>query len=141
MAAVIRAFRFPEDYDDTLRLWSSVGQGVRLGRSDTLEEIAKKAARDPDLFLVAANEGRIIGAVIGGYDGRRGLVYHLAVAADERTRGLGGLLMDEVERRLREKGCLRVYLLVTNENTAAIGFYQKRGWEEMDLHIFAKNIA
>jgi ribosomal protein S18 acetylase RimI-like enzyme len=49
--------------------------------------------------------------------------------------------MDEVERRLREKGCLRVYLLVTNENTAAMRFYQNRGWEEMDLHIFAKNIA
>jgi ribosomal protein S18 acetylase RimI-like enzyme len=139
--AVIRAFRFPEDYGDTLRLWSSAGQGVRLGRSDTLEEVAKKAARDPDLFLVAEKEGRIIGTVIGGYDGRRGLVYHLAVAAEERSRGLGGLLMDEVERRLREKGCLRVYLLVTNENTAAIRFYENRGWEEMDLHIFAKNIA
>jgi ribosomal protein S18 acetylase RimI-like enzyme len=139
--AVIRAFRFPEDYDDTLKLWSSAGRGVNLGRSDTLEEIAKKAARDPDLFLVAEKEGRIIGAVIGGYDGRRGLVYHLAVAAEQRAQGLGGSLMDEVERRLREKGCLRVYLLVTNENTAAIRFYEKRGWEEMDLHIFAKNIT
>ena len=141
MEAVIRAFRFPEDYDDTLRLWSTAGQGVRLGRSDTFDEIAKKAARDPDLFLVAEKDGRIIGAVIGGYDGRRGLVYHLAVEPGERTRGLGGSLMEEVERRLREKGCLRVYLLVTNENTAAIRFYEKRGWEEMDLHVLAKNIA
>lgn len=141
MEAVIRAFRFPEDYDDALRLWSSAGEGVSTGRSDTREEIAKKAGRDSDLFLVAEKEGRIIGTVIGGFDGRRGLVYHLAVAQEERTRGLGGLLMEEVERRLREKGCLRVYLLVTNENTAAMRFYQNRGWEEMDLHIFAKNIA
>lgn len=141
MEAVIRAFRFPEDYDAALRLWSSAGEGVSTGRSDTKEEIAKKVARDSDLFLVAEKEGRIIGTVIGGFDGRRGLVYHLAVAPEERTRGLGGSLMEEVERRLREMGCLRSYLLVTNENTAAMRFYRKRGWEEMDLHILAKNIA
>ena len=54
-------------------------------RSDTLDEISKKIIRDPNLFLVAEQKGVIIGAVIGGFDGRRGLVYHLAVA--EKHRG------------------------------------------------------
>ena len=112
-----------------------------MGRSDTREEIAKKAARDPDLFLVAEKAGSIIGTVIGGFDGRRGFVYHLAVAPAERSRGLGSRLMNEVERRLRELGCLRVYLLVTNENNQAMHFYLKRGWETMDLRILAKNLA
>ena len=51
-----------------------------MGRSDTLAEITKKVQRDPDLFLVAEADGRLIGSVIGGFDGRRGMIYHLAVA-------------------------------------------------------------
>ena len=54
-------------------------KGVHVGRSDTPAEIEKKLARDPDLFLVAECEQQIIGSVIGGYDGRRGMIYHLAV--------------------------------------------------------------
>jgi len=141
VSATIRAFRYPDDYAQVLTLWKSVGDGVQLGRSDTPEEIAKKTARDADLFLVAERDRRIIGTVIGGFDGRRGLIYHLAVAEPERAQGLGSLLMDEIEQRLSAQGCLRVYLLITNENTAGRRFYEKRGWEEMDLRIFAKNIA
>ena len=75
-------------------LWASIEKGVRLGRSDTPDELQKKLARDPDLFLVAEEDGQIIGTVIGGYDGRRGLLYHLAVAASFRGRGIGSRLME-----------------------------------------------
>ncbi|HEU4745766.1 MAG TPA: hypothetical protein VFS61_11040, partial [Anaerolineales bacterium] len=73
----IREFCFPADYEPVFALWRSIERGVHTGRSDTLAEIEKKLARDPDLFLVAESDGAIIGSVIGGYDGRRGLVYHL----------------------------------------------------------------
>lgn len=117
-------------------------KGVRLGRSDTPEEIQKKLARDPDLFLVAEEEGRIIGTVIGGYDGRRGLLYHLAVAASFRGRGIGSRLMDEIESRLRAKGCIRCYLMVLADNDEAIRYYEKHGWENME-HVltYGKNLA
>lgn len=141
MSASIREFRFPEDFEQVAALWQFAGKGVRMGRSDAPEEIAKKVSRDPDLFLIAEEDQRIVGTVIGGFDGRRGLVYHLAVAESHRTRGLGSRLMDALELRLRAKGCLRVYLLVTRDNTAAMHFYENRGWEKMDLHIYAKNIA
>lgn len=107
-------------------------RGVRVGRSDTSAELEKKIARDPDLFLVAEADGRIIGSVIGGFDGRRGLIYHLAVAASFRGQGIGSLLMDEVEARLRAKGCLKCYLLVTVDNSEAEAYYQRRGWQPMD---------
>ena len=55
----------------------------------------------------------MVGTVIGGFDGRRGLIYHLAVEPGFRKRGIGSLLMEEVERRLKGKGCLRCYLMVT----------------------------
>jgi ribosomal protein S18 acetylase RimI-like enzyme len=137
----IREFRFPEDYQQVHALWSSIEKGVRVGRSDTLGEIEKKVARDPDLFLVAECENKIIGSVIGGYDGRRGLIYHLAVNSAFRGHGIGSQLMDEVESRLRNKGCLKCYLLVASDNLDVEPYYQQRGWQPMtDVHLFGKNL-
>jgi ribosomal protein S18 acetylase RimI-like enzyme len=138
----IREFCFPSDYDSVYRLWESIEKGVHVGRSDTLAEIGKKITRDPDLFLIAEADGAIIGSVIGGFDGRRGLIYHLAVAASFRGLGIGSRLMDEVEARLRAKGCLKCYLLVTTDNPEAEGYYRQRGWQPMDtIHLFGKELA
>jgi ribosomal protein S18 acetylase RimI-like enzyme len=123
----IREFHFPEDFPQVENLWASMEKGVSLGRSDTPDEIQKKLTRDPDLFLVAEENGQIIGTIIGGYDGRRGLLYHLAVATSYRGRGIGSRLMEEIESRLRAKGCLRCYLLVTTNNPEGMQYYERHG--------------
>lgn len=127
----IREFRFPDDYAPTLKLWENIEMGVSLGRSDTFEEIQKKIQRDPDLFMLAEAEGEIIGTIIGGYDGRRGLIYHLAVQKDFRKQGIGDMLLNEVEKRLQDKGCVKCYLLIVSDNEYAARFYEHRGWSEM----------
>jgi N-acetylglutamate synthase len=127
----IREFRFPDDYAPTLKLWENIEMGVSLGRSDTFEEIQKKIQRDPNLFLLAEAEGEIIGTIIGGYDGRRGLIYHLAVQKDFRKQGIGDMLLNEVEKRLQDKGCVKCYLLIVSDNEYAARFYEHRGWSEM----------
>ena len=137
----IREFCLSSDYESVFALWESIEKGVHTGRSDTPAEIEKKLTRDPDLFLVAEADGSIIGSVIGGYDGRRGLVYHLAVSSAFRGRGIGSGLMHELESRLREKGCLKCYLLVTQDNPEAEGYYQHRGWQHMDtIHLYGKEL-
>lgn len=137
----IREFCFPGDYEEVYTLWEAIEKGVRVGRSDSLDEIEKKIARDPDLFLVAESDGKIIGSVIGGFDGRRGLVYHFAVAASFRGMGIGTRLVDELESRLRSKGCLKCYLLVTLDNSEAESYYQRRGWKRMDdLQVYGKEL-
>jgi ribosomal protein S18 acetylase RimI-like enzyme len=137
----IRQFQYPQDYQPVVDLWSSMERGVRVGRSDTPAEIEKKLTRDPDLFLVAECEQRIVGSVIGGYDGRRGMVYHLAVDASFRSKGVGSRLMEEVEARLRARGCLKSYLLVVVGNHDVEAFYEKRGWQHMDtIHLFGKEL-
>lgn len=137
----IRDFHFSSDYESVYQLWRSIEKGVRTGRSDTPAEIEKKLTRDPDLFLVAEAEGTIIGSVIGGFDGRRGLIYHLAVAASFRGMGIGSRLMAEVESRLRAKGCLKCYLLVTSDNPEVEIYYQRRGWQHMDyIHLSGKEL-
>ena len=137
----IREFRFPEDYQQVYQLWATIEKGVHVGRSDTLDEIGKKVARDPDLFLIAESNGAIVGSVIGGYDGRRGLIYHLAVTVAFRGQGIGSRLMDEVESRLRAKGCLKSYLLVTLDNPEVEDYYRQRGWQHMDqIHLYGKEL-
>lgn len=135
----IREFCFPDDYDGALKLWGSMEVGVQVGRSDTPEEIQRKLQRDPDLFLIAEANNVIIGTIIGGFDGRRGMVYHLAVQSNFREQGIGSLLLSEVEKRLKAKGCRKCYLLVTADNTDAAQFYEQRDWNEMkNDRIFAK---
>ncbi len=134
----LRTFELKRDLEPVLSLWSTAGPGVHLGDSDQPEEIRKKLQRDPDLFLLAEDEGRLIGAVMGGFDGRRGMVYHLAVDGGHRSVGVGRMLMAELERRLKAKGCLKCYLLVTRDNPEALAFYDRLGWEAMDLHILGK---
>jgi ribosomal protein S18 acetylase RimI-like enzyme len=137
----LREFRFPEDYPAACFLWENAGPGINVRRSDEPEEIQKKLQRDPDLFLVAEINGKLIGTVIGGFDGRRGLIYHLAVQAAYREHGVGGLLMDEVERRLKAKGCLKCYLMVTVDNANAMCFYEARDWERMDyVYTYTKTL-
>jgi ribosomal protein S18 acetylase RimI-like enzyme len=129
--ASIREFHYPDDYAAARLIWERAGAGIQLRSSDEPEEIRKKLQRDPDLFLVAEVQGKMVGTVIGGFDGRRGMVYHLAVDGQFRKMGIGEELMEELERRLKAKGCLRCYLLVTTENENAMAFYEKRGWTHM----------
>jgi ribosomal protein S18 acetylase RimI-like enzyme len=137
----IREFAFPADYEPVYRLWQQIEIGVHVGRSDSLPEIEKKIARDPDLFLVAECQGELIGSVIGGFDGRRGLVYHFAVAASFRGSGVGSRLLEELESRLRAKGCLKCYLLVTSDNLDAELYYRRRGWQHMDsIRLYGKEL-
>ncbi len=137
----IREFRAPDDYTRALRLWEDMEKGIHVGPSDAPAEIDKKLERDPDLFLVAEDSGDLIGTVIGGYDGRRGFIYHLAVHADHRSRGVGTRLMNEVEARLRARGCIRCYLFVTPDNVEVMQYYQKRGWQLMDNLPYAKDLV
>jgi ribosomal protein S18 acetylase RimI-like enzyme len=137
----LREFRYPEDYAAVISLWNNAGPGIHVRRSDEPAEIQKKMLRDPDLFLVAEAGGMLIGSVIGGFDGRRGLIYHLAVDATLRQRGIGSLLMDEVERRLKDKGCIRCYLMVAAGNDGAFQFYEDRNWERMEtIYTYCKDL-
>jgi ribosomal protein S18 acetylase RimI-like enzyme len=119
-----RQFRFPDDFIPVVELWAQCGPGVRTVRTDTKQEIKKKFDRDPELFLVAERDGRIVGSEQGGFDGRRGLIYHLAVKENFRNQGIGREILASLERLMVEKGCLRSYLLITKDNPAK-EFYER----------------
>lgn len=81
------------------------------------------------LFLVAEEAGRLVGTIIGGWDGWRGNIYRLAVSPEFRRRGVAGSLVAEVERRLRAKGASRVTALVVKSEDHAMAFWEAAGYE------------
>ena len=102
----VRRFRIG-DYSEVRGLWMKSRLEIRPGDSE--KEIRIKTGRDPDLFLVAEAGGKIVGSVIGAWDGRRGWIYHLGVLLRYRRTGVATKLVREVERRImKKKGVLKV---------------------------------
>jgi RimJ/RimL family protein N-acetyltransferase len=115
-----------DDHEQVAGLWKASGLSPRP--SDRREEVAKKLRRDQDLFLVACVGSEIIGTVIGGWDGRRGWIYRMAVHPEHQRRGIGRALMCELEERLRARGALAINLIHNSANQAADAFYRGLGY-------------
>ena len=118
------------DYDRAVALWRNV-DGVEICEGDSREEIGVYLARNPGLSRVAESEREVVGAVLCGHDGRRGFVYHLAVAPAFRGRGVGKLMLDESIRGLRAEGIQRALLLVATDNAKGHEFWLRHGWEDI----------
>jgi len=114
------------DEEDVVALWSHCG--LTRPWNDPRKDIARKKQVQRDLFLVAEEGGRIVGSVMGGYEGHRGWVNYLAVHESQRRSGLGRALMAEVEARLRALGCPKLNLQVRSENQTALAFYDRLGF-------------
>jgi ribosomal protein S18 acetylase RimI-like enzyme len=137
---LVKVREFAEaDYEAVKDLWEKGKPGI--GYLDTLEQVKVKVKRDPDLFLVAEDEGRLVGSVLGAWDGRRGWVYHLAVLPEKRRSGIASILLKEVEDRMNKKGAWRVNALVFKSNQASLGFFKKMGYSSNEeLVLQSKNL-
>lgn len=119
-----------DDYDAAVALWN-LAEGVEVAEGDSREEIRAYLLRNPGLSRVAEENGTIVGAVLCGHDGRRGLIYHLAVAALHHGKGIGKLLVGECLTRLRATGIARALILVAGDNAGAHSFWLRTGWEDV----------
>jgi ribosomal protein S18 acetylase RimI-like enzyme len=131
----IRNFQMA-DYDTVIALWLEVG--LQLSSSDSREGIQRKLERDADLFLVAEDENAIVGAIMGCYDGRRGWINHLGVSPVCQGQGIGGQLLQEVELRLKARGCEKINLLIEPTNAVVQSFYQRTGYKRDELIFMEK---
>lgn len=131
------------DYEDVIALWRS--SGLTIKSSDSLPELEKLCAIVPNRLMVAesnneAGAKRIIGAVIGAFDGRRAWMYHLAVLPSARRCGVATRLVREIEQHLRASGASKVNLLVEPENMNARQFYKALGFSEAPFAFFTKEL-
>ncbi len=102
--------------------------------------IERKLTVQPELFLIAEVEGRVVGTVLGGFDGVRGWIHHLAVATTHRRRGIAAMLMRKAEAGLKALGCPKVNLQVRSTNPGAIAFYQSLGYDVEERASLGKRV-
>lgn len=57
------------------------------------------------------------------------------------NRGIGTALIHSVLAAARHRNCRRLWLITTNDDTNAIRFYQKKGFELIAAHINAMDIS
>jgi ribosomal protein S18 acetylase RimI-like enzyme len=140
----IRTFDAASDTDAVLALWQDAFPEYRDPRKphrDPRLSIANKLAMQPDLFFVAERDGRVVGTVMGGYDGHRGWLYSLAVVQEARGRGYGRALVEHAERALAALGCLKVNLQVLAGNADVRGFYESIGYRADEVVSLGKRLA
>jgi len=116
------------DYAAAVALWNE-SEGVAVDVGDERASLVRFLRRNRGLSFVARDGRRLVGAVLAGHDGRRGYLYHLAVARSHRGRGIA----TQIERRslaaLRRAGVPRTVILVIRSNRSGQRFWRQRRWE------------
>jgi ribosomal protein S18 acetylase RimI-like enzyme len=116
-----------EDIAAVLDLWVVAGSVPSV--SDSPEGLARLLATDPQALMVAERDGVLVGSLIAAWDGWRGSFYRLAVSPEHRRKGLATTLLREGERRLRERGAIRLTAIVADDEESAMAFWHAVGYE------------
>ena len=119
-----------DDYDDVHNLWINT-PGVGLNNlDDSRHGINKYLKRNPDTCFVARENGKLIGVILSGHDGRRGFIYHTAVDVSQRNKGVGKKLVESALSALQEEGINKVAFVVFKENKTGNAFWKNLGFNE-----------
>jgi ribosomal protein S18 acetylase RimI-like enzyme len=122
---LIRSCRL-EEVEPVLDLWRQADATPSV--TDTADDVRRAVAASPSFVLVAEQDGRVVGSIIGTFDGWRGNIYRLAVHPAYRRRGVARALVAEVEARLAQQGAKRITALVEKEHPWATSFWEAMGY-------------
>ena len=116
------------DYNAVYNLWLA-NKGMGLNDVDDSESgISRFLVRNPDTCFVAERNGKLIGVIMAGNDGRRGFIYHTAVHPDYHRQGIGSALVSAALEALQTLGITKVALVVFGRNTDGNAFWEKQGF-------------
>ena len=131
-----------EDYDQIYTLWSKIkGFGIR-SIDDSREGIERFLKRNPTTSVVAEEDGKIVGAILCGHDGRRGCFYHVCVDEKYRMRGIGKSMVVFAMEALKEEKINKVSLIAFTKNDIGNTFWKEIGWtkrEDLNYYDFTLN--
>ena len=117
-----------DDYDKVYELWMSCKNMGFNNLDDSREGIERFLKRNPEISFVAEDGDRIVGIILSGHDGRRGYIYHMAVAEDHRRQGIASKLLENSLAALKAEGINKTALLVFNRNEAGNAFWESQGF-------------
>ncbi len=119
-----------DDYDAIFELWNSVEMSRRAMNpvDDTREGIERYLKRNPDTCFAAVKQERIIGVILTGHDGRRGIIHHMCVHPDYQRSGIASHLVSLAEEAFKQEGIQKIFCLVFKDNEKANAFWEKQGY-------------
>ena len=119
-----------DDYDANYELWNSTEQSRPAMNpvDDSREGIERYLRRNPHTCFAAVAEDRIVGVILTGHDGRRGMIHHMCVHPDYRRNGIASELVAVAEESLKSEGIQKVFGLVFKDNETANQFWEKQGY-------------
>ena len=116
------------DYEEVYALWNSIeGFGIRT-LDDSFEGVEIFLKRNPNTCAVAIEDGKIVGAILCGHDGRRASLYHVCVDKNYRRHGIGKQMVEFCLERLKEEKINKVSLNAFVTNKVGNAFWQRMGW-------------
>lgn len=121
-----------EDFEEVYALWMQIhGFGIR-SIDDSKEGVERFIRRNPTTSMVAVLEGKIIGAILCGHDGRRGCLYHVCVHENYRKHGIGQKMVNSCLEALKKEHICKVNLIAFKKNEVGNRFWQGMGWTFRD---------
>lgn len=131
-----------EDYEQVKELWNSIqGFGIR-SMDDSREGVARFLKRNPTTSVVAEEDGKVVGAILCGHDGRRGCLYHVCVHKDYRMRGIGKSMVAFAMEALKKEEINKVSLIAFTKNDIGNAFWKEIAWtkrEDLNYYDFTLN--
>lgn len=131
-----------EDYDQVKELWNSIqGFGIR-SMDDSREGVARFLKRNPTTSVVAEEDGKVVGAILCGHDGRSGCLYHVCVHKDYRMRGIGKSMVAFAMEALKKEEINKVSLIAFTKNDIGNAFWNEIAWtkrEDLNYYDFTLN--
>lgn len=130
------------DYDNVRSLWMQIKGFAIRSIDDSREGVARFLERNPGTSVVAEEDGRIVGAILCGHDGRRGCLYHVCVAPDCRRRGIGKAMVVFCMDALKKEHINKVSLIAFTKNDIGNAFWHNVGWvqrEDLNYYDFVLN--
>ena len=131
-----------EDYEEVHKLWMEIsGFGIR-SIDDSKEGVERFIKRNPTTSMAAFHEGKLIGSILCGHDGRRGCFYHLCVQKEYRKHGIGKAMAVFCMKALKEEEINKVSLIAFQKNEGGNQFWRKVGWtfrEDLNYYDFTLN--
>lgn len=128
-----------KDYDSVIALWKEGNVPYRPQGRDSKKNIIEQIQQLNCYFLVAEVNKKIIGAIVGTHDGRKGWINRLVVAPSFRKKGIAKRLIEEIEHHFTSLGIDIVACLIEDWNTTSMQVFEQLGYtKHTDILYFSK---
>ena len=126
-----------EDYEEVYAMWQITTKRA-LSKADSKEGIPKYLARNPGMSQVAVIDGKIVGTVLAGHDGRRGFIHHMAVMPRYRRHGIGHKLAQTAIDKIQAEGIDKTHIFCYQNNETGQSFWKNFGFKRRnDVFVYS----